>query len=182
MTLYAAGDLSAFRILFERIGPWLRAFFRRSFADSAVAEDLTQATFLRLHGARESYQSGRPLKPWLFSIALGVRRDEFRRRMRQPQQVEDRVLEGDDALDGAAFQSSAAPTANEHHEAVREAIRQLPESQRVVIHLHQYDGLTFEQIAERLHTTPGAVRVRASRAYELLRGELRPLLTRSRSK
>ena len=77
--------------------------------------------------------------------------------------------------------SQAAPP-SEHQEAVRNAIRRLPDSQRVVIHLHQYDGLTFEQIAERLHTTPGAVRVRASRAYELLRSELRPLLDRAQSK
>ena len=163
------GRLSAFRILFERIGPWLRAFFTRSFADRAVAEDLTQATFLRLHGARESYQSGRPLKPWLFSIALGVRRDELRRRLPPAGRMDEDVLETNEALAGAAFQASAAAPPSEHQEAVRNAIRRLPDSQRVVIHLHQYDGLTFERIAERLHTTPGAVRVRASRAYELLR-------------
>lgn len=178
MTLYAGGDLSAFRILFERVGPWLRAFFRRSFSDGAVAEDLTQATFLRLHGARGTYQSGRPLRPWLFSIALGVRRDELRRRKRQPKQVDDQVLDHAEASGNAATPLMIAPAPEEHQEVVREAIRRLPESQRVVIHLHQYDGLTFEQIAERLATTPGAVRVRASRAYELLRAELRPLLNR----
>jgi RNA polymerase sigma factor (sigma-70 family) len=61
-------------------------------------------------------------------------------------------------------------------DAVRAAIQRLPESQRVVVHLHRYEELTFEQIAEALGTTPGAVRVRASRAYERLRGELRPHL------
>ena len=69
MTLYAGGDVLAFRRLFDRLAPWLRSFFRRSFSDFATADDLTQATFLRLHGARASYQLGRPLKPWLFSIA-----------------------------------------------------------------------------------------------------------------
>ncbi len=178
MTLYAEGDFSAFRRLFEHLAPWLRAFFRRSFSDGATAEDLTQATFLRLHGARTSYQIGRPLKPWLFSIALGVRRDEVRRRQRQPRHVDDAVLDvtDTDAQSEVLTASAVLAPVNDHCEAVREAIRRLPDSQRVVIHMHQYEGLTFEQIAERLKTTPGAVRVRASRAYERLREELRPLL------
>jgi RNA polymerase sigma-70 factor (ECF subfamily) len=62
---------------------------------------------------------------------------------------------------------------------VRAAIKRLPESQRVVVHLHRYEELTFEQIADVLGTTPGAVRVRASRAYERLREDLRPHITRT---
>lgn len=195
MALYAGGDFLAFRRLFEHVAPWLRAFFRRSFSDRSVADDLTQATFLRLHGARASYQAGRPLRPWLYSIALGVRRDELRRRQRQPRQVDSGALDnlgvggGHDGHDGhedatatSELTFSYAPPAGDHSEAVREAIRSLPESQRVVIQLHQFEGLTFDKIAERLGTTPGAVRVRASRAYERLRDDLRPLLARLDSK
>jgi RNA polymerase sigma-70 factor (ECF subfamily) len=191
MDLYAGGDTLAFRRLFDRLAPWLRAFFRRSFSDLAVAEDLTQATFLRLHGARASYQLGRPLKPWLFSIAASVRRDEIRRRRHQPHQVDVRqVLArqvdeapviGDESVPDAALRSIASPAAHDASEAVRAAIRALPASQRVVIQLHQYEELTFEQIAKQLNTTPGAVRVRASRAYEQLRVELRSFLNRPKA-
>jgi RNA polymerase sigma-70 factor (ECF subfamily) len=188
MTLYAGGDPLAFRRLFDRLAPWLRAFFRRSFSDSAVADDLTQATFLRLHGARASYQLGRPLKPWLFSIAASVRRDELRRRYHQPHQVDigrvpalqadDGAVAGDESPPDAALRPLASPAAHDASEAVRTAIQRLPASQRVVIQLHQYEGLTFEEIAKQLNTTPGAVRVRASRAYEQLRVELRSFLNR----
>jgi DNA-directed RNA polymerase specialized sigma24 family protein len=51
----------------------------------------------------------------------------------------------------------------------------------VVVHLHRYEELTFEQIAEVLGTTPGAVRVRASRAYERLRAQLRPFLSTTKA-
>jgi len=180
MTLYAGGDVLAFRRLFDRLAPWIRAFFRRSFSDFAIAEDLTQATFLRLHGARASYQLGRPLKPWLFSIAASIRRDEIRRRTHQPRQVDEAAIDADQSVVDAVLRATVTPAASDHSEAVREAIRALPESQRVVIHLHQYEELTFEQIAKELNTTPGAVRVRASRAYEQLRIELRSLLKRSR--
>ena len=59
---------------------------------------------------------------------------------------------------------------------MRAAINALPESQRAVLHLHLHEALTFEEIAEVLGTSPGAVRVRASRAYERLRKSLRSLL------
>ena len=63
-------------------------------------------------------------------------------------------------------------------EAVRAAVNALPESQRAVLHLHLHEELTFEEIAEVLGTSPGAVRVRASRAYERLRKSLRGFLGR----
>jgi RNA polymerase sigma-70 factor (ECF subfamily) len=59
---------------------------------------------------------------------------------------------------------------------VRQAIDQLPESQRVVVQLHRFEGLTFAQIADILGTTALAVRARAFRAYETLRLELADLV------
>jgi RNA polymerase sigma-70 factor (ECF subfamily) len=182
MALYVGGDFSAFRRLFERLAPWVRRFFRRRFPDRAVADDLTQATFLRLHGARASYQLGRPVKPWLFAIAAGVGRDELRRRRRQLGSLVDVALDDNEAFINDQSLPVSTPPAAEANDAVRAAIRALPESQRVVIQLHQYEGFTFEQIAVRLNTTPGAVRVRASRAYERLREQLRPFLSSLRTK
>jgi RNA polymerase sigma factor (sigma-70 family) len=180
MALYAEGDGAAFRRLFELMAPRIRAFFLRSFADAAVADDLTQATFLKLHSARVSYQPDRPLKPWVFTIAAGVRCDELRRRYRLPRHVGEADLEHvEAALAAEAASNEEQSNSMGRAEAVRAAIKRLPESQRVVVHLHRYEELTFEQIADVLGTTPGAVRVRASRAYERLRDELRPYITRT---
>jgi RNA polymerase sigma factor (sigma-70 family) len=174
MARYAAGDEVAFQRLFALLAPRVRAFFLRSFADTAVADDLTQTTFLRLHRSRASYQPELPLKPWVFTIAASVRRDELRRRYRLPPHVGEAELE-------EAESSLSAPPPDEsgddsRSDAVRAAIFRLPETQRVVLHLHCYEGLTFEEIGQALGTTCGAVRVRASRAYERLREELRPHL------
>jgi RNA polymerase sigma-70 factor (ECF subfamily) len=59
---------------------------------------------------------------------------------------------------------------------VRTAIDRLPEAQRAVVYLHRYEGMTFDEIAAVLSTTPGAARTRASRAYDTLRKELRDLV------
>jgi RNA polymerase sigma factor (sigma-70 family) len=179
MAQYVEGDGAAFRRLFELLAPRVRAFFLRSFSDATVADDLMQVTFLKLHSARVSYRAGSPLKPWLFTIAAGVRRDELRRRYRLPRQVgegEADLEAGESGLNGAPL-APPESSSNSQTEAVRAAIERLPESQRVVVHLHRYEELTFEQIALALGTTPGAVRVRASRAYERLREDLRPFIT-----
>jgi|SRR4051794_28501877 RNA polymerase sigma factor (sigma-70 family) len=176
MTRYAAGDHVAFKRLFALLAPRIRAFFLRSFADDGVAEDLTQTTFLKLHRARTSYKPELPLKSWVFTIAAGVRRDELRRRYRLPPHVGEAELEQAESRTVDPLSDQGLDAASKA-DAVRAAIRRLPESQRVVVHLHRYEELTFEQIAEVLGTTPGAVRVRASRAYERLREELRPYLS-----
>jgi RNA polymerase sigma-70 factor, ECF subfamily len=177
MASYASGDGRAFSRLFHTLAPRIHAFFLRSFHDRAVADDLMQTTFLKLHRARAGYNRKLPLRPWVFTIAASVRRDELRRRYRLPSMVSEDEwarLEPSVAADPADSGHGA-----DEAEAVRVALERLPESQRVVLHLHRYEGLTFEQIADVLGTTPGAVRVRACRAYERLRGELEPLLTRS---
>jgi RNA polymerase sigma factor (sigma-70 family) len=173
MARYAAGDMDAFQRLFSLLGPRVRGFFLRSFSDPTVADDLMQTTFLKLHRARASYQPQLPLKPWVFTIAAGVRRDELRRRYRLPPHVGEAELENAEAE--VAGDGAGAPLApgfdagTSRADEVRAAVARLPESQRIVLHLHSYEELTFEQIALALGTSPGAVRVRASRGYERLR-------------
>jgi RNA polymerase sigma-70 factor (ECF subfamily) len=177
MARYAAGDLVAFQRLFALLAPRLRAFFLRSFSDDVtVAEDLTQTTFLKLHRARTSYRPELSLKSWVFTIAAGVRRDELRRRYRLPPHVGEAELEQAEARQASGMAVDEFDCGN-RGDAVRAAMKRLPESQRVVVHLHRYEELTFEQIGQVLGTTSGAVRVRASRAYERLREELRPFLS-----
>ena len=178
MARYVAGDQMAFKRLFALLAPRIRAFFLRSFSDDVtVAEDLTQTTFLKLHRARTTYRPELPLKSWVFTIAAGVRRDELRRRYRLPPHVGEADLEqAEFRVVGAQATSPIMSDGPNRTDNVREAIKRLPESQRVVVHLHRYEELTFQEIADVLGTSPGAVRVRASRAYERLREELKPFL------
>src|SRR5262249_33876406 len=102
--------------------------------------------------------------------------DELRRRYRLPPHVSEAELEQAEARLSLEPHPSQKVDDASRNDAVRAAMKHLPESQRVVVHLHRYEELTFEQIAQALGTTPGAVLVRAARAYERLREELRPFL------
>ena len=169
MAAYVAGDARAFEQLFARLAPRVHRFFLRSFRESAVADDLLQVTFMKVHRAREQYRMDLRVAPWIFTVAARVRLDELRRRRRMPEDADEEVLA---RADEAAAQEAAPPPGNDVQEAVRAALERLPESQRTVIHLHRYEGMTFVEIAQVLGTTPGAVKLRAFRGYERLRRDL----------
>ena len=180
MAAYVDGDRQAFSRLFRSLAPRIHGFFLRRFGDSAVADDLLQVTFMKIHRARHDYRRDSPLRPWVFTIAARVGLDEHRRRARRPEEANDERLQ--QAAQGTAAGQAAQPDGQQLVERaelaaeVRTALERLPESQRVVIHLHRYEGLTFEQIGQVLGTTAGAVKLRAFRAYEQLRKQLSPLI------
>ena len=178
MTRYAAGDEAAFEPLFTLFAPRLRAFFVRSFVDVSLAESLMLRTFRRLRQSRKSYRPGDSPRAWVFGIAAADRRSELGKRYGLSAATSEADLERAESRHAAA---PLAPAVNHGQEcgveAARDAIARLPESQRVVLHLHTQEGLSFEQIAGVLDTTNETVRERARVAYEQLRCELKRYLT-----
>jgi RNA polymerase sigma-70 factor (ECF subfamily) len=175
MAAYARGDRHAFAQLFARLGPRVHRFFKRSFGSDAVADDLLQQTFLKVHGARATYKPDLRARPWIFAIAARIRIDEYRRRKRLAEDGDEEALaRADEAAATAGSDDAGALEAGEI-EAVRRAVDALPESQRMVVHLNRYEGMTFAEIARVLGTTEGAVKLRAFRAYGTLREKLAPL-------
>jgi len=172
MASYVAGDASAFEELFRRLAPRVHSFFLRSLRDPAVADDLLQVTFMKVHRARAQYRPELRVLPWLFAVAGRVRIDELRKRMRLAEDADEEALA---RADEQLSRDAEPPASNDVAEQVRAALDSLPESQRTVIHLHRYEGLTFAEIAQALGTTPGAVKLRAFRGYERLRELLKEL-------
>jgi len=155
------GDREAFEVLFRRYAPRMLGLFRRSTGRDDVAQDLVQQTFLHVHRARRDYRIGKPLRPWLFAIAMNVRREHFRRSARRKETPLDPVRHGEPS------QEPDASTATER--VVRRALQQLPEPQREVVLLHYYEGLSMAEVAQAVGASRSAVKVRAHRAYNVLR-------------
>ncbi len=173
MVAYARGNAQAFRLLFARLAPRIHAFFRRSLGDAAAADDLMQTTFLKIHTSRNRYRAEFPLRVWVFTIAARVRLDELRRRYRLPEASEGELETVANAKSVERGPQMDAGEGRELADRIREAVDQLPETQRVVVHLNRFEGMTFFEIAQVLGTTEGAVKLRAFRAYERLRRLLR---------
>jgi RNA polymerase sigma-70 factor (ECF subfamily) len=171
MDRYARGDDAAFDELYRQGAPKVRGFLLRLCGDAALADDLCQEAFLRVHRARGSFAPGAAALPWLLAIARNAFLDQTRRARARP-----RSVGGDDAL--AEREAPAGARADEEL-AAREAaavvgrtLQALPVSQREAFVLIRFEGLRVSEAAEVLGTSEGAVKIRAFRAYEALREAL----------
>lgn len=170
MERYAKGDDGAFAELYDLLAPRLYGYFLRQTHNAALADDLTQQTFIKIHRARGQFVHGAAVTPWAFAIGRRLLIDSVRRTRR------DIVSFGDDVpLDGA---EADAPTADDLVQAqetarrIERALLLLPDTQRVAFELVKQEGLTFAEAASVLGTTVAAVKLRAHRAYEALRAVL----------
>ncbi len=175
MEAYVAGDAQAFQRLFRTLAPPIHAFFVRTMGAGAVAEDLVQTTFLKIHGARGTFRPGERLRPWVFTIAARVRVDWLRSHGRS-----DAVLDAESADPEPRHDPGHAALASERAERVRAAIERLPEAQRAVVHLHRFEELGFAEIGQVLGISEGAAKLRAFRAYAQLRALLADLVAEER--
>ncbi|MCL4235444.1 MAG: RNA polymerase sigma factor, partial [Deltaproteobacteria bacterium] len=122
MERYADGDEVAFDALHAELRPVIVGRLMRK-AGPELADDIAQATFLKLHAHRASYRTGTAVLPWVFTIADRLLIDAFRKRGRDPSHTTD------DLPDPGAWDAPVDPFLSE---AVRAAIDTLPEYQRVV--------------------------------------------------
>ena len=166
MAAYVAGDSAAFRAIFERYAPLLMRAMLRELYVREEANDLVQQTFLQLHRARADFDAGQKLKPWIFTIAMNLKREYFRRKKRRPE----RSLDAETAVEPMVAALGAAQV--DARRTLSRVLDALPADQREVIELHWFDGLEFPEVAQVVGASVSAVKVRAHRGYVRLRAAL----------
>lgn len=170
-----AGDQVALAALVTRHhSPLLGYLYRLVGGDRQLAEDLVQETLLRV--LRQGvYQTDRPFKPWLYTIATNLARDHFKsaavRQRSRAGDEEETLLRLTDCAPGPEEHALAAEQGSE----VRAAFAQLGEEYRVVLALRFYQGFSLQEIAETLHIPLGTVKSRLSVGVHRLRSLLAPL-------
>lgn len=145
--------------------------------DEDDANDLVQDTFLKAFRFIDSYERGTNGKAWLFKILKNGFINEYRRKSRQPNEV--------DFEDFVAYQESdiAAGVGNMDlredvfrgliGDEVTKAVNGLPVDFRTVILLSDVEGFTYEEIAKIIDIPIGTVRSRLHRARNLMKEKLR---------
>jgi len=162
MAAYIAGDAGAFRELFSRYSPLLYRMMLRDLRRPEEARDLVQQTFLHLHRARMDFDSRLRFRSWIFTIALNLKREHFRKVRRRPESPLEAAGTPEPALGSHGDRAEA-------RQAILRGLEQLHRDQREVIELHWFDGLSFAEVAEVVGASVAAVKVRAHRGYVALR-------------
>lgn len=174
-----AGDLSACDECVARYAPFIHRLALRLTGDEAEAEDVVQETFLNAFRAIASFEGRSELSTWLYRIATNI--VMMRRRRLQPERIPvDGLDETEEAgatppalLDPCCLPERDYETA-ETWAALEQAIRELPESLRVVFVLRELEGLSTEATAAALGLSPDVVKTRLYRARLRLRERLAP--------
>jgi RNA polymerase sigma factor (sigma-70 family) len=177
-----AGHDAALSNLMERHGERLFHYLLRQLQNETDAADLAQESFVRVYQHRARFRPAQKFSTWLYAIATNLVRDRFRWRQRHPQVSLDASADADSAaliesLPGTDPTPSERLLANERADKVRRAIASLPEDQRTVVILFEYEELSQAEIAAALNCSVKAVENRLYRARAQLRQVLAKMVT-----
>lgn len=154
----AGGDLRAFELLVRTYQAPVWRFLRRFLADDALAEDVTQETFVRVHAKLRSYDGRSRFSSWLFAIARNAGIDAVRSRDRRTRRES-----------GQAPAPVASPEAGTELDA---ALAALSIDLREALLAVEVLGLSYVEAAALLGVPAGTVKSRVHRARERLLGWL----------
>ena len=164
MAAVARGDERALAEIIERYERPLVAYVARIVNDSERARDLAQETFLRIFRHARAYRTSARFATWLFHIARNVARDELRaRRRRVTLSREDEAAEAEHANDGGFFARI------EMRETILRALEDLSPRDRALVLLRDLEGLSYDEVAEKVGLPLGTVKSGLSRARRRFR-------------
>ena len=170
-----ARDPEALGRLFDRHFDQVFGLVYRLLGDRTLAEDAASEVFLKVHRAAHQLDPARDPAPWLMTIATNVCRDLWRsgayRMARRSRELEDPTAASQ--LTTGRNEPEAGALETERERLVQGALAELPEPLRVAIVLHDYEGLSHQQVAEITRIEHAAARKRYSRALTALAKKLR---------
>jgi RNA polymerase sigma-70 factor (ECF subfamily) len=165
----ADGDRGAFEVLYKRYSRPVFGLALRRLGDRGRAEDAVQETFAALWRSARTYRPERgPGAPWLYAVARNAIVDRARNRTEAPAEVPDTP-----SLElGPAERAEASFVSWRVHRA----LEGLPQSERDVIELAYWGGLSQSEVASFLGIPLGTVKTRTrsglGRLATMLEGEL----------
>ncbi|WP_187276428.1 RNA polymerase sigma factor RpoE [Parahaliea maris] len=166
------GDSRAFDMLVLKYQHKILGLVSRYVHDSDEVQDVAQEAFIKAYRALPNFRGDSAFYTWLYRIAINTAKNYLVSRSRRPPgsdvEVEDaEYYEGGGALRDIESPESALFGA-ELKAVVERAISELPDDLRTAVTLREFDGLSYEDIAEIMACPVGTVRSRIFRAREAI--------------
>ena len=164
-------DKAAFALLFKQFGPKLKSLMLRLGTNTSTAEELVQETMLSVWRKGHTFDSSKAsASTWMFTIARNLRIDRFRSESRpefdpsDPSLIPEPELQADEQLELKNRQNY-----------VRKCLDELPNDQREVVKLSFMQGLSHQEISDKLDIPLGTVKSRLRLSF----GKLRTIMEKS---
>ena len=156
------GDMTALETLYSQLALAVFAFARSIVKDEALAQDIMQDTFVRVHNSAAAFTPSGLGKAWIIQIARNLALNALRRY--------DRSCPEEAAAETAAPDSTAETA--EAKLMINHALESLNDAEREIVTLHAVSGLKLDAIARVLNQPLGTVKWRHSQALKKIRAAM----------
>jgi len=174
------GDKKAFDVLVLKYQQKVANLISRYIRDPVEVLDVTQEAFIKAYRALPKFRGDSAFYTWLYRVAINTAKNHLAAQSRRPPQ-DDIEAETAEQMDmGARLKEQATPEHLAMQEeialAIKAALDGLPEELRTALSLREFEGLSYEEIAEAMDCPIGTVRSRIFRAREAIDNKLKPLI------
>lgn len=171
------GDLSAYDDLVRRYQERIYATLYHMTSNHEDANDLAQEAFIKAFQALKTFKGGSSFYTWVYRIAVNKTINFLKQRKNRTQMsLNDLDFNAEHDPDLVALVSEKTPRREaglaELQEKLNEAMQTLSEAHRLVVTLHDVQGLSHEEIAKIMDCNIGTVRSRLFYARQQLQGQL----------
>ncbi|WP_440995573.1 RNA polymerase sigma factor RpoE [Arhodomonas sp. SL1] len=176
-----AGDKQAFNVLVLKYQHKLIKLISRYVHDQSEAMDVAQEAFIKAYRALPRFRGDSSFYTWLYRIAINTAKNHLVSMGRRPPDSDVDAQDAERYDVDSPLKDHESPEAlarrDEVQQAVLDAIEELPEDLRTAVTLREFEGMTYEEIAQAMDCPIGTVRSRIFRAREAIDRRLRPLLS-----
>ena len=174
------GDVAAFDLLVRKYQHRIAALIGRYVADWSEVQDVAQETFIRAYRAIGNFRGDAQFYTWLHRIAVNTAKNHLVAHNRRPPTDDIDVSDAEQFESGLRLRDNDTPERElmrqQLEQTVLRAVEELPPELRDAITFREVEGMSYEEIAERMQCPIGTVRSRIFRAREAIDARMKPLL------
>jgi RNA polymerase sigma-70 factor (ECF subfamily) len=165
------GDKRAYDILVLKYQHRIAGLIGRYVRDPSEVQDVTQETFIKAYRALPRFRGESEFYTWLYRIAINTSKNYLVSKSRRPPDL-DLDVDGEFQADFDVLKDNAGPESRLATEQLKKvifhAIKNLPEELKTAVTLREFEGMSYEEIAEVMKCPVGTVRSRIFRAREAI--------------
>ncbi len=177
------GDSRAFDMLVLKHQHKVMGVISRYIKDRSEIEDVAQETFIKAFRALKNFRGDSQFYTWLYRIATNTAKNHIVMHSRRPPNSDVDAGEAEYMYGDSILSQIENPEnklfGEELNDVIQTTIKALPEDLRSALTLREFEGLSYEEIAEVMECPIGTVRSRIFRAREAIDNLVKPIMERN---